>query len=67
MNCHDKHAFKGTVLMFLHISGLDSPNFEGMVHPKMNILSYTHIQVVANVYEFLCSVEPKRIYFEECW
>jgi len=33
----------------------------------MKILSsFTHPQVVSNLYEFLSSVEHKRRYFEEC-
>jgi len=41
---------------------------KGCLAPKMEILSYfTHPQVVPNLYEFLCSVEHKRIHFEECW
>ncbi len=30
---------------------------KGMVHPKMKILSFTHPQVVPNLYECLCSAE----------
>jgi len=34
---------------------------EGIVHSKMNILSsFTHPQVVPNLYEFLSSVKHKR-------
>jgi len=29
--------------------------------------SFTHPQVVLNRYAFLCSVEHKGRYFEECW
>ncbi len=37
-----------------------------IVHPKMKILSsFTHPQVVPNLYEFLCSAKHKRRYFEE--
>ncbi len=39
---------------------------KGIVHPKMKILSsFTHPQVVPNLYEFLCSAEHKGRYFEE--
>ncbi len=41
-------------------------DFKGIVHPKMKILSsFTHPQVVPNLYEFLCSAEHKGRYFEE--
>ncbi len=37
-----------------------------IVHPKMKILSsFTHPQVVLNLYEFLCSAEHKGRYFEQ--
>ncbi len=40
---------------------------KGIVHPKkMKILSsFTHPQVVPNLYECLCSAEHKGRYFEE--
>ncbi len=39
---------------------------KGIVHPKMKILSsFTHPQVVPNLYEFLCSAEHKGKYSEE--
>ncbi len=39
---------------------------KGTVHPKMKILSsFTHLQVVPNLYECLCSAEHKGRYFEE--
>ncbi len=41
-------------------------SIKGIVHPKMKILSsFTHPQVVPNLYECLCSAEHKGIYFEE--
>ncbi len=40
--------------------------FKGIVHPKMKILSFTHPQVVPNLYECLCSAEHKGRYSEEC-
>jgi len=37
-----------------------------LVHPKMKIpSSFTHPQVVPNLYEFLSSAEHKRSTFEE--
>ncbi len=40
--------------------------FKGIVHPKMKILSsFTHPQVVPNLYEFQCSAEHKGRYSEE--
>jgi len=38
---------------------------KGLVHPKMEILSFTHPHVVPNLYDFLSSAEHRR-YFEEC-
>ncbi len=39
---------------------------KGIVHSKMKILSsFTHPQVVPNLYAFLCSAEHKGRYFEE--
>ncbi len=41
--------------------------FKGIVHPKMKILSsFTHPQVVPNLYECVCSAEHKERYSEEC-
>ncbi len=41
--------------------------FKGIVHPKMKILSsFTHPQVVPNLYECVCSAEHKGRYSEEC-
>ncbi len=43
-----------------------SYSLKGIVHPKMKFLSsFTHPQVVPNLYEFLCSAEHKGRYFEE--
>ncbi len=40
---------------------------KGLVHPKMKMLSsFTHPQVVPNLYECLCSDEHKGRYSEEC-
>ncbi len=42
-------------------------SLKGIVHPKMKILSsFTHPQVVLNLYECLCSAEHKGRYSEEC-
>ncbi len=49
--------------------GLQSAESEvkGVVHPKIQILSsFTHPQVVPNLYECLCSSEHKGRYSEEC-
>ncbi len=41
--------------------------FKGIVHPKMKIVSsFSHPQVVPNLYECLCSAEHKGRYSEEC-
>ncbi len=46
--------------------GVNFP-FKGIVHPKMKILSsFTHPQLVPNLYECLCSAEHKGRYSEEC-
>ncbi len=40
---------------------------KGIVHPKMKIRSsFTHPQVVPNLYECICSAEHKGRYSEEC-
>ncbi len=40
---------------------------KGTVRPKMKILSsFTHPQVVTNLYECVCSAEHKGRYSEEC-
>ncbi len=42
-------------------------SLKGIVHPKMKILSsFTHPQLVPNLYECLCSAEHKGRYSEEC-
>ncbi len=42
-------------------------DIKGIVHPKMIILSsFTHPQVVPNLYECLCSAEHKGRYSEQC-
>ncbi len=39
------------------------PCLKGIVDPKIkNVSSFTHAHVVANPYEFLCSVEHKDIF-----
>ncbi len=49
------------------LSEWESEILKGIVHPKMKILSsFTHPQVVPNLYEFLCSAEHKGRYSEEC-
>ncbi len=37
--------------------------FKGIVLKNDILLSFTHLHVVPNMYEF----EHKRRYFEECW
>ncbi len=40
---------------------------KGIVHPEMKIVSsFTHPQVVPNLYECLCSAEHKGRYSDEC-
>ncbi len=42
--------------------------FEGIVQPKMKILSsFTHPQVVPNLYEFFSVAKHKRRHFEDHW
>ncbi len=51
------------------MSLLQNPHItlKGIVHPKMKIISsFTHPQVVPNLYECLCSAEHKGRYSEEC-
>jgi len=41
---------------------------KGIVLPKMKILSsFTHPQVVPNLYVFICSAEHRGRYVEECF
>ncbi len=48
------------IVMFIQV-------IKGIVHPKIKILSsFTHPQVVPNLYECLCSAEHKGRYSEEC-
>jgi len=45
----------------------NNTTLKGIVQPKIKILSsFTCPQVVPNLYEFLCCVEHKGRYFEEC-
>ncbi len=56
---------EGCILMLSQNCGVYSV-LKGIVHPKMKILSsFTHPQVVPNLFEFLCSAEHKGRYFEE--
>ncbi len=41
-----------------------SHNLQGII-TKKNILSFTHLQIVANLYEFPSAVEHKIRYIEE--
>ncbi len=50
-----------------YLSVGETSSLKGIVHPKMKILSsFTHPQVVPNLYECLCSAEHKGRYSEEC-
>ncbi len=54
------------LLWIVVLSGI-IPVLKGIVHPKMKILSsFTHPQVVPNLYECRCSAEHKGRYSEEC-
>ncbi len=51
---------------FFNINNLFKFYVKGIVHPKMKIVSsFTHPQVVPNLYEWLCSAEHKGRYSEE--
>ncbi len=53
--------------VFLAIATNIHQRLKGIVHSKMKILSsFTHPQVVPNLYECLCSAEHIGRYFEEC-
>ncbi len=65
------HILKNTHRASLGVENclcLSSDEFvKGIVHPKMKILSsFTHPQVVPDLYECLCSAEHKGRYSEEC-
>ncbi len=46
---------------------IKSHRIKGIVHPKITIgSSFTHPQVVPNLYECLCSAEHKGRYSKEC-
>ncbi len=54
-------------IVFCNIATLEPPTVKGIVHPKIKILSsFTHPQVVPNLYQCLCSAEHKGRYSEEC-
>ncbi len=68
---HNKALYKCIIHSFIHTytryKNSSSQDLKGIVHPKMKILSsFTHPQVVPNLYEFLCSAEHKGRYSEEC-
>ncbi len=55
------------VTFYKNFVGKTQLQLKGIVHPKMKILSsFTHPQVVPNLYECLCSAEHKGRYSEEC-
>jgi len=57
------------ILYNLHLYSLHfifAKVIEGLVHPKMKILSvFTHPHVVPNLYVFICSAEHKGRYLED--
>ncbi len=67
-------TYQHNILLFPHflhhshlctVHSLASLNLKGTVLPKMNTLSsFSHLQVVTNLYEFIRSVEHKGRYFE---
>jgi len=41
---------------------------KGILHPKIKVLSsFTHPQVVPNLYLFICSAVHKERYLKECF
>jgi len=51
-----------------NVNWLGLGTLKGILHPKMKILSsFTHPQVVPNLYEFLSFAEHKGRYFENDW
>ncbi len=53
--------YDGMVQIYIFLTLLQ---VKGIVHPKMKILSsFTHPQVVSNLYEFLCSAKHKEEFF----
>ncbi len=64
INAHTYSLYlKKNIYTYLHVYIY----IKGIVHPKMKILSsFTHPQVVPNLYQCLCSAEHKGRYSEEC-
>ncbi len=61
------HSKSGCVIVceVAKVPRVTSKQLKGIVHPKMKILSsFTHPQVVPNLYECLCSAEHKGRYSE---
>ncbi len=55
-------------LVFASLFNPKKACLKGIVHPKVKMLSsFTHPQVVPNLYKCLCSVEHKGRYSGECW
>ncbi len=64
--CQCTHQIIGTFGCNMLVKFSHLRTVKGIVHPKMKILSFTHPQVVPNLYECLCSAEHKGGYSEEC-
>ncbi len=65
-----RHPFKTYIIPFQKVNNVHFCTLfklKGIVHSKMKILSsFTHPQVVPNLFECLCSAEHKGRYSEEC-
>jgi len=52
----------------LLVWSVKSIQLKGIVHPKLKILSsFTHPEVVPNLFVFICSAEHKGRYLKECF
>ncbi len=53
---------------FIYVTLEHKSSLKGIVHPKMKKImsSFTHPQLVPNLYECVCSAEQKGRYSEEC-
>ncbi len=60
-------SFHSSYVLLYYMYLILENNIKGIVHPKMKILSsFTHPQLVPNLYECVCSAEHKGRYSEEC-